>query len=861
MARGNLRIFLGAAPGSGKTFAMLEEGRRLQLQGTDVVVGAVSVRGRAETAALLADLEPCPSASAASGGAAEEAGLDVAAVLERSPKVVLVDDYASGQGSGTGNTARWQDVAVLLDAGIDVISTLDIRNLDSLSDVIESITGHRVTETVPDAAVRGADQIELVDASPEMLRQRLGEGRIYPRQQDADAALAGDFRTAPLTALRELALLWLAERIDAGLSGYRAVRTVRDGWPARERIVVGLSGQPEGRVLIRRAAKLLSNAAGGELHAVHVRTSTAGSELSAGKELELQRKLTVDAGGVFHAVGGEDAAATLLEVARNLNATQMVLGSSRRRAAARFRRGTAAAVARDASALDVHLVMREAPSEAGGPGRAPSRLGRRRELTGFALAAGLPLLLQLALGLLPHRQLSTDMLVQLTGIVAVALVGGLWPAVLAAVLAGLIVNYFSVRPIGSLSVIDPENVLALLIFLLVAVSVSLVVDRSARRSKEARRAGAEASILGELSRRAVAEGNSVPAVLEQVREHFQAAGAGLWVRRKAAPRTARWQLTEYSGETRPAEMTDEDIIEQLDETRILTLTGKELSPDDRRLLTAFGSHLLAMLQREELTASQRENLRLAEGNKMRTSILRAVSHDLRTPLAGIKLASSSLRDRNVSFTPGEQQELLATIESGADRLDRLVSNLLDMSRITADSVAPLLAPIYWADVVSEALRGTVSERVRVLLPDNMPPVEADPGMLERVIANLVENALKYAPDSDVVIAGAVGGSGNATIGGAPASELSVVDHGRGIPAEEVLAMFRPFQRADDTTAGTGIGLGLAVARGFTEAMGGVLLAEPTPGGGLTMVIRLPLSTGAPPATSPRGHHAGSADSR
>jgi two-component system sensor histidine kinase KdpD len=860
MARGNLRIFLGAAPGSGKTFAMLEEGRRLQLQGTDVVVGAVSVRGRAETAALLADLELCPSTSAASGVAAEEAGLDVAAVLERSPKVVLVDDYASGQGSGTGNTARWQDVAVLLDAGIDVISTLDIRSLESLSDVVESITGERVAETVPDAAVRGADQIELVDASPELLRRRLGEGKIYPRQQDADAALAGDFRTAPLTALRELALLWLAERIDADLSGYRAGKASRDGWPARERIVVGLNGQPEGRVLIRRAARLLSNAAGGELHAVHVRTSTAGSELSAGKELELQRKLTVDAGGVFHAVGGEDAAATLLEVARNLNASQMVLGSSRRRAAARFRRGTAAAVVRDAGALDVHLVMREAPSEAGGPGRAPS-LGRRRELTGFALAAGLPLLLQLALGLLPHRQLSTDMLVQLTGIVAVALVGGLWPAVLAAVLAGLIVNYFSVRPIGSLSVIDPENVLALLIFLLVAVSVSLVVDRSARRSKEARRAGAEASILGELSRRAVAEGNSVPAVLEQVREHFQVAGAGLWVRREAAPRTARWQLSEYSGATRPAEMTDEDIIEQLDETRSLSLTGKELSQDDRRLLTAFGSHLLAMLQREELTASQRENLRLAEGNKMRTSILRAVSHDLRTPLAGIKLASSSLRDRNVSFTPGEQQELLATIESGADRLDRLVSNLLDMSRITADSVAPLLAPVYWADVVSEALRGTVSERVRVLLPDNMPPVEADPGMLERVIANLVENALKYAPDSDVVIAGAVGGSGNATIGGAPASELSVVDHGRGIPAEEVLAMFRPFQRADDTTAGTGIGLGLAVARGFTEAMGGVLLAEPTPGGGLTMVIRLPLSTGAPPATSPRGHHAGSADSR
>ena len=308
-------------------------------------------------------------------------------------------------------------------------------------------------------------------------------------------------------------------------------------------------------------------------------------------------------------------------------------------------------------------------------------------------------------------------------------------------------------------------------------------------------------------------------------------------------------------------MAPDDVVEQLDEKRMLALTGRELGQDQRLLLSAFGSHLLALLQREELTASQRENLRLAEGNKMRTSILRAVSHDLRTPLAGIKLAASSLRDRSVSFTPAEQQELLATIESGADRLDRLVSNLLDMSRITADSVAPFIAPVYWADAVSEALRGTGSERVRLLLPDNMPPVDADPGMLERVVANLVENALKYAPDSDVVIAGAVGGSGSAQIGGVPASELRVVDHGRGIPADEVLAMFRPFQRADDTTAGTGIGLGLAVAKGFTEAMGGVLLAEQTPGGGLTMVIRLPLSAGPTSITTQRGHHAGSADRR
>jgi two-component system sensor histidine kinase KdpD len=379
-------------------------------------------------------------------------------------------------------------------------------------------------------------------------------------------------------------------------------------------------------------------------------------------------------------------------------------------------------------------------------------------------------------------------------------------------------------------------------------------------SKEARIAGTEAAVLGELSRRAVAQGNSIPAFLDQVREHFQAKGAGLWARDGSVPGgTAGWTLQEFSGGTPPNAVTEADTVEQLDGDRILTLTGRELSADERRLLAAFGAHLLALVQREELSASQRENLRLAEGNTMRTSILRAVSHDLRTPLAGIKLASSSLRDRTITFGPDEQEELLDTIESGADRLDRLVSNLLDMSRITADSVSPLIRPVYWADIVGEALRGIGSPRLRVLLPDNMPPVDADPGMLERVIANLVENALKYAPDSDVVVAGSVGGTGSARIGQVPASELTIVDHGSGIPADQVLAMFRPFQRADDTTTGTGIGLGLAVAKGFTEAMGGVLLAEPTPGGGLTMVVRLPLSTGVPPEAGLRGHHGSSAD--
>jgi two-component system sensor histidine kinase KdpD len=270
-----------------------------------------------------------------------------------------------------------------------------------------------------------------------------------------------------------------------------------------------------------------------------------------------------------------------------------------------------------------------------------------------------------------------------------------------------------------------------------------------------------------------------------------------------------------------------------------------LPASDRRLLGAFGVHLLAQLENQQLLASRSQLQRLAESNTMRTSLLRAVSHDLRTPLAGIKLAVGGLRQSGVRYTREEEQELLETIEECSDRLDTLVANLLDMSRITSDSVQPLLRPVRWYEVVAGGLHGIAPERVRVELPANMPEVDADPGILERVIANIVENAVKYAPDSDIVLAGSAGGLSPATVGGRPAGEMRIIDHGAGVPADKVVEMFRPFQRLDDASRAGGVGLGLAVAKGFTEAMGGRLSAEATPGGGLTMVVSLPLSEGAP----------------
>ncbi|MEW1823275.1 ATP-binding protein [Arthrobacter sp. NPDC080031] len=852
MARATLRIFLGAAPGVGKTYAMLEEAHRLRGRGEDVVVAFAMDHGRSDTRALMDGLEVIPPRSIAYRDTAFEE-MDLDAVLARKPRTAVVDEYAHSNVPGSRNPKRWQDVEELLDAGINVLSTVNVQHLASLGDVVSAITDVRQAETVPDDVVRRADQIHLVDISPELLRQRLGDGKIYSADK-IDAALSNYFRMGNLTALRELALLWLADRVDEGLAKYRSEQGIEASWPARERIVVGLTGGPEGEVLVRRAARILKRVNGGDLLAVHVRAAD-GVASESPQALEAQRLLVRDLGGSYHTVAGEDPAKALLDFARSVNATQIVVGISRRRSlVARLTgRGIGNRVVRDSGDIDVHMVSH--PLGGRGVDRPRQRdLGRTRVIVGFAMAVVLPVLLQLLLAASPSHSIATAVLLQLTGSVGVALVGGLWPALLGAFWSSLLVNFFSIPPVGTLTISDPDNILALLVFVGVSAAVAAVVDVSARRSKEAARARAEATTLGDLTRGASSADDTVEGLLNQALDVFQMRGAALY---RAAGSTGAsatgssatgvaatgWRLVAKAGEAAPLPPDSGENTEQVDAGTRLVLSGRVLPASDRRLLSAFGAHLAAQLERRQLAASRREVRRLAESNSMRTSILRAVSHDLRTPLAGIKLAVGGLRQSNVHYTPEEEQELLATIEECSDRLDVLVGNLLDMSRITSDSVNALIRPVRWYEVIPAALHGVQPGRVRVDLPGNMPEIDADAGMLERVIANIVENAIKYAPDSDVVLVGAAGGFSSSTLDGRPSGELRIIDHGQGVPAESVVRMFQPFQRLNDVPTTTGVGLGLAVAKGFTEAMGGTLTAEETPGGGLTMVIRLPLSTG------------------
>ncbi|MEV6020232.1 ATP-binding protein [Streptomyces sp. NPDC051997] len=824
MGRGKLRIYLGAAPGVGKTYAMLSEAHRRVERGTDCVVGFVEHHHRPRTEVMLHGLEQVPRKELEyRGGVFTE--MDVDAVLRRAPAVALVDELAHTNVPGSRNDKRWQDVEELLAAGIDVVSTVNIQHLESLGDVVESITGVRQRETLPDEVVRRADQIELVDMSPPALRRRMAHGNIY-KPDKVDAALSNYFRPGNLTALRELALLWVADRADEYLTEYRSEHQVSRIWGSRERIVVGLTGGPEGRTLIRRAARLAEKGAGSEVLAVYIARSD-GLTSASPKELAVQRTLVEDLGGTFHHVIGDDIPASLLDFARGVNATQIVLGSSRRKTWQYvFGPGVGTTVARESGPdLDVHIVTHEEVAKGRGlPVARGARLGRSRIIWGWAVGIGGPVVMALLLNTI-DLGLANDMLLFLSVTVAAALLGGLLPALASAAFGSLLLNYFYTPPLHRLTVADPKNIVAIVIFVGVAVSVASVVDLAARRTHQAARLRAESEILSFLAGSVLRGETSLEALLERVRETFGMESVALLER---AGDVDPWTCAGSAGPKPATRPEDADVDMPVGDHMALALSGRVLPASDRRVLAAFAAQAVVVLDRQRLQHEADQAKELAEGNRIRTALLAAVSHDLRTPLAGIKAAVSSLRSDDVAWSEEDRAELLEGIEDGADRLDHLVGNLLDMSRLQTGTVTPLIREIDLDEVVPMALGGVPEDSVDLDVPESLPMVAVDAGLLERAMANLVENAVKYSPvDERVLVAASAM---------ADRVEVRVVDRGPGVPDEAKDRIFAPFQRYGDAPRGTGVGLGLAVARGFAEAMGGTLNAEDTPGGGLTMVL-------------------------
>ena len=520
MKRGQLRIYLGAAPGVGKTYAMLAEGHRRHDRGTDVVIGFVETYGRKLTAQLAEGLETVPRAVMAYRGARFEE-MDIDALLARRPEVALVDELAHTNVPGSRNAKRWQDVEELLGAGITVISTVNIQHLESVHDVVEKITGVTQRETVPDAVVRAADQIEVVDMAPEALRRRMVHGNVYPLEK-VDAALSNYFRVGNLTALRELALLWVADRVEEGLLKYRADHGIEQTWDARERVVVALTGGPEGDTLIRRAARIAARTVGGDLLAVHVARSD-GLTGASPATLEAQRRLVESLGGTYHQITGDDVPEALLDFARVENATQLVLGASRRSwlTTVLTGPGIGARTIHGSEDIDVHIVTHAEMGRRRGLPRPRGGLSRRRRVYGFAVVAVLAPVLTVLLTMDRSKvNLLSDALMYLVLVVAVALTGGIYPAVAAAVVTSLLLNFYFIPPLHMFTIAETNNVLALCAFVVVAVAVSSVVDLAARRTRQAARASAESQTLATLARSVLHGEDSVDAILERAREVF-----------------------------------------------------------------------------------------------------------------------------------------------------------------------------------------------------------------------------------------------------------------------------------------------------------------------------------------------------
>jgi two-component system sensor histidine kinase KdpD len=822
--RGELRIYLGAAPGVGKTFAMLGEARRRADRGTDVVVGLVETHGRAATAALLDGLEVVRRQELDHRGVTLTE-LDVDAVLARRPQVVLVDELAHTNVPGSRNAKRWQDVEELLDAGITVLTTLNVQHLESLNDVVEKITGTRQQETVPDEVVRKAEQVELVDITPEALRRRLAHGNVYAPEK-VDAAMANYFQPRNLTALRELALLWVADQVEVALQHYRSDQDAAEIWETRERVVVALTGGRESETVLRRAARIAKRSGSAELFALHVLRGDglAGATAAALSKL---RRLAEDVGASFHTVVGDDVPAALLDFARGVDATQLVIGTSRRSRLARaLDEGIGSRVVQDSGPIDVHMVTH---AEAGRGLRLPRRFSAvpvTRRAIGWALGVVLPVLATV-LGVLGRDlfDLSTDVVLFFLATVVVALVGGLGPALLAALVGATLLNFFLTPPLYTLTIAESEDVIMLVAMALTAVLVALVVDRAARRAQQAAAAGAEAALLASFSRTVLTRPEPLARLLDRVREAFAMSTVAILERVDD-----QWVISACSGPPDCGKPEQADVDVAVEPDVHLVAHGRTLPAADRRLLEAVAGQALIALRNRQIADEAAEARRRADAVELRSALLSAVGHDLRTPLTSIKAAAGSLRDGDIRLSDADRDELAATIEESADRLTGLVNNLLDSSRLATGAVTPELRPVGYDEVAVLAMRGLDgADRVDIELDERVPEVLADPGLLERVVANVVDNALRHGNGAPVVLRA----SAHADLG-----ELRVVDSGPGVPAADADRLFVPFQRLGDRDHG-GLGLGLAVARGFTEAMGGTLTAEDTPGGGLTVVVSLP----------------------
>jgi two-component system sensor histidine kinase KdpD len=873
---GRLKIFVGAAPGVGKTYEMLQTARSKLKDGVDVVVGVVETHGRSETEALLEGFEILPRKPSGYGNRSLDE-FDLDAALKRRPSLILMDELAHTNAPGSRHPKRYLDVEELLNAGIDVYTTVNIQHIESLNDVVAQITRLRVREIVPDSVMDKADAVELIDLTPDDLIQRLKEGKVYVPKQ-AERALRHYFSPANLTALRELALRRTAERVDEQLLEHMQARAIQGPWAAGERIVVCVSEDPRSVGLVRHAKRLADR-----LHApwtaLYVETRRS---LQLGEEdrdriadvLRLAERLEGEA--VTIPASGRGIAIDVINFAHKNNVTHIVVGKSTRSRWFEMLHGSVVHdLVRRGGNISVHVIAGEEPVErkvaksavAVGTPHSQQVLPYFVAMLAVAAALGVSLLVQPLFGIE-----NVDLLF-LTAIVGVAVRYGLGPSLLASVAASLCYNFFFLPPIYTFTITDPTNVAAFILFTLLSVIVSNLAAGGQTQTVAARERVRAIESLYAFSRKLAGAGAlddvlwatayQIASMLKMrvvlllpengtisvkggyppedtLDEAEVAAARWAWENNRPAGRDsdtlpgAKWLFMPLR--------TGRGTVGILGVTR--DETGMLLRAEQRRLLSALADQGALAIERVFLVEDMDRVSRIAETDRLRSALLTSISHDLRTPLASVLGAAEALRDLPKPIDAGDRADLVTTIIDEAERLNRFISNLLDMTKLESGAILPNATPHFVGEVVGTALRraGKIlsNHRVNVAIAPDLPMVKIDPVLFEQVLFNLLDNAAKYAqPGTTIQVQG---WRDNDKV------KLQILDEGPGIPVDDLERIFDKFfrvQKTDHVRAGTG--LGLAIARGFIEALNGTLIAQNrSDRTGAVFTIVLPISGPAVP---------------
>jgi len=869
-ARGRLKVFLGYAAGVGKTYAMLEAARQRQAQGVDVAAAYVETHGRAETEALLGDLEVVPRRQVEYRGASL-GELDIDATLARHPQLALVDELAHTNAPGSRHPKRYHDVEELLAAGIDVYTTLNIQHLESFNDVVAQITGVVVRETIPDRAMDEADEIELIDLPPDELLQRLREGKVYVPDQAA-RAVERFFRKGNLTALREMSLRCAARRVDDQMRAYMQMRSIPGPWPAAERLLVCVSPSPLNERLVR-AARRLADELKAEWFALYVETP-GQTRLPPEDRDRVARNLQLaeELGAKTATRQAECVAESVVDFAREHNVTKIIAGKPLRPRWVELLRGSVLdQIVRQSGSIDVYVISgsAEQPAQARAFARRAA-VSWRRYLQGAGLVVAATLV-----GWPIHSRVEPTNLVMLylTAVVVAALYLGRGPAVLASVLGVLALDFFFVPPHHTLAVQDTQYLLTFLGLLGVGVVVSTLAARAHDQTAAGRRREAQTTALYSLSRdlaAAVGLDAVLQVVISHIRETFHSAAAVLLPEgERLGVRVASFGLTVDDDEHavaiwafqhgRPAgEGTDTLPAAALGYLPLKTARGvvgvlgvrpaapdQWVAPERRQLLEAFASQAALAVERAQLAeqASQIELLSATE--RLQAALLNSISHDLRTPLASITGVLSSLRKprptdaQSARLDDAARDELVESAWEEADRLNRLVANLLDMTRLEAGALKVTKEPCELQDVVGTVLlqlADRLGDRaVTTEIPPDLPLVPVDFVLIAQALANVLDNAIKYSPaDLPIEITARVVSD---------QLEVTVADQGMGINPDDLGRVFDKFYRVQRPESPTGTGLGLSISKGIVEAHGGAIQAQNRPGGGTIIKLTLPLAEG------------------